>query len=103
VVNGQLWEFPNVELNPGREDVVEAALNELAIPAVKLIPLGSLKHSITRHRITLDAFRVSLPPQRRLAAKLGRWVSRLQLERLPFTSAHRKLVGRLEEILSGAP
>ena len=92
VINAGLWEFPNLELAP------EARLP----PIVKLTPdrairtttrLGSLTHSITRYRITVEIFRAELLADS--AQPHERWASAAELEELAFTSAHRKIVARL--------
>src|ERR1017187_9909387 len=65
IVNAHLWEFPNVEVGarlyePQR---VVAEFNALRITDLRseaLPPLCKVKHSITRYRITLQAFAVSV-------------------------------------------
>ncbi len=83
-VNAGLWEFPNFELAAGRDCTVAGEI------------LCTVKHSITRYRITLTAVRV---PWQKFPAELGpasgRWCGLAELEELAFTSAHRRIVGRL--------
>jgi adenine-specific DNA glycosylase len=56
---------------------------------MNLKPLGTVKHSITRYRITVEAFMISL---KRLPVKTnGVWRSPAQMAALAFTSAHKKL------------
>ena len=57
VVNAHLWEFPNLELSPDDSDLERAARRVLMIRPKRLEPLGTVKHSITRYRITLEAYR----------------------------------------------
>jgi len=94
VVNAHLWEFPNLEVVNGATDLRRAARQETGVRPRKVEPLCSVKHSITRYRITLDVFRVH---PGRIADKPGnyRWAARATLLRLPFSSAHRKVVGQL--------
>ena len=95
VVNAHLWEFPNVEvgLRTGEPAVVLAELNLLPTNAAQAAPIKSLrtvKHSITRYRITLEAFTVCIkaPP-----AKIGNgWKTPGEMHALAFTSAHKKLL-----------
>jgi A/G-specific adenine glycosylase len=95
VVNAHLWEFPNVEvgLRTGEPAEVLAELNLLTANAVltaPIKPLRTVKHSITRYRITLEAFTVCIkaPP-----AKIGNgWKTPEQMHALAFTSAHKKLL-----------
>jgi A/G-specific adenine glycosylase len=129
VVNAHLWEFPNVEVeaNAGRarhsvraahpqtEDGAQRAdapyqLTDFRVTAPK--SLRTIKHSITRYRITLEAWRAELassngapvsdpalsrstnPPGRRPALQ-GEWRTITQLHQLAFTSAHKKILANL--------
>ena len=60
VVNSHLWEFPNVETTSpntrSKPDEAAAAKDFFGITPATLEPLGTVKHSITRYRITLNAF-----------------------------------------------
>ena len=75
-------------------------------------PFCTVKHSITRYRITLEAFRASpgrtsgasphstpLKPGARIArhSEMGMWKTPAQLHQLAFSSAHKKI---LEHCLS---
>jgi len=94
-VNAHLWEFPNSELMSDR-DVRKAAKTELQVPLV-LKPFCTIKHSITRFRITLDVYRAAVPNGIRPPSPAGaRWLTKTALDRLPFTSAHRKILVKLE-------
>jgi len=131
-VNAHLWEFPNVEIHPRpgssghqsahysrkksqsqltsaatvREpdwEIIRAA-KSLGIEPPAILPLCTVKHSITRYRITLEAFRVHLggrsstTPKHwgtRRACPSGRnnvWLPLAKLSPLAFTSAHRKIL-----------
>ena len=90
VVNAHLWEFPNVEVEAQRSSA--AHISSFRITSAK--PLCSIKHSITRYRITLEAWRAELAAP---AAKLpGRWLTPKQLHPLAFTSAHKKILTTLD-------
>jgi A/G-specific adenine glycosylase len=100
IVNAHLWEFPNVEVGarlyePQR---VVAEFNALRITDPRseaLPPLCKVKHSITRYRITLQAFAVSLE---KLPKKIdGVWKTPLQMHALAFTSAHKTILGSLKK------
>jgi adenine-specific DNA glycosylase len=92
VVNAHFWEFPAAE-GDGAEPA-QAARHVLGVEPVALEPLVTIKHSITRHRIALEAFAVRLDGRPRLRPP-GRWVTRAGLERLPFTASHRKILAHL--------
>ena len=63
-------------------------------------PLCTVKHSITRYRITLQTFTVSLE---KLPKKTGGvWKTPAQMQPLAFTAAHKKLASAAtESMLSG--
>jgi A/G-specific adenine glycosylase len=91
VVNAHMWEFPNVELRDKECDLVGAAARTLGLQRLDLTPLGKLSHSITRYRITLEAYRVCAIGVRARAAGPARWVTRRQLEALPLAGGHKRL------------
>ena len=99
VVNAHLWEFPNLELLPDDSDLRQAARRALGVLPRKLELLATIKHSITRYRITLEAYLVSGSEAARIPAETqGRWLSRSRLHQLAFTSAHRQILRRLESV-----
>jgi A/G-specific adenine glycosylase len=127
VVNAHLWEFPNVEVETGDADVRNAARRALGVVPKSIEPLCRIKHSITRYRITLEVFRVGLGRKPRSAElqlcvtqrtdtiRAGalrsaperldreapdahtRWLTPPQLNRLPFASAHKRVLQRVLE------
>jgi A/G-specific adenine glycosylase len=95
-VNAHLWEFPNLELPPADTDLRRAAHRALGVRPQTLEPLGTIKHSITRYRITLEAYQVTDRQAARIpAASEGRWLGRSRLRQLAFTSAHKQILRRL--------
>jgi adenine-specific DNA glycosylase len=96
VVNAHLWEFPNLELSPADSDLERAARRVLKVRPRRLEPLCIVKHSITRYRITLEAYRFVSEHGARISAGIGRWVGRKRLGQLAFTSAHGRVLRRLE-------
>ena len=96
VVNGQLWEFPNAEAGAGSAACQRAMRGLFGLRGQKVERLLSVKHSITRYRVTLDVYRLAvgqLPI--RLAARAC-WCSQNQLGRLAFPSAHRRIIDYLQ-------
>ncbi|MBU6402337.1 MAG: A/G-specific adenine glycosylase [Verrucomicrobia bacterium] len=104
VVNGGLWEFPNVEIPPGLRDgrrhgpaAEHLAKNRFGISGVEWQPFGRIQHTITRYRITLEVYRArsagAVPP----AAERHRWGALADLKRLAFASAHGKILCQLEQ------
>ena len=94
-VNAHLWEFPNLELSLTDFDLMRAAHLALGIRPASLEPLCTIRHSITRYRITLEAYRVTGDPAGRIPAVQGCWLGRTRLSQLAFTSAHKKILHRL--------
>lgn len=95
-VNAHLWEFPNQELSPHDPDVKGAADRALGVRPRTLEPLATIKHSITRYRITLEAYQVPAREAARIPATTeGRWLGRSRLRQLAFTSAHNQILRRL--------
>jgi A/G-specific adenine glycosylase len=84
VVNAHLWEFPNIEI-----DLTENNLAKVAKPfqIIEGKPLCRIRHSITRYRILLEAFHANAAD-----GTPGVWKTIAELNRLPLTSAHRKVL-----------
>jgi len=139
VVNAHLWEFPNIEVEAhlsssrklkthgkqlnNRNSTNTQTLHfteprskakELGLKLAAAKPFATIKHSITRYRITLEAWHakpaaingatVSAPARSRSAGKstpdqksvfLGEWRTLKQLHQLAFTSAHKKILTQL--------
>ena len=108
VVNAHLWEFPNVELNGEPVNPVVAVKELFGFAPTDVKALCTIKHSITRYRITVEAFCVGAPvsdparwlqenffaPGRRPALP-ERWLPLLELQKLSFPSAHKKILNSL--------
>jgi A/G-specific adenine glycosylase len=93
-VNAGLWEFPNVEVGVNEKNLAPlAAPFQLAAGA----PFLRVRHSITRYRILLEAYRAELPAGPASAAPKAAWKTAAELKKLPFTSAHRKVLRKAEE------
>ncbi len=93
VVNAHLWEFPNLETH--ETNLHGAAREILGFNSIPLQPFCSIKHSITRFRISLQVFRVELNGSPKKSLFRGRWCSLKELEQLSFPSAHRKILEKL--------
>jgi A/G-specific adenine glycosylase len=114
VVNAHLWEFPNVEILNGKCNPKLAAKNILGVEPTRIKPFYTVKHSITRYRITLEAFRMDLggtsytsphsKPTKSGArvtrpAEIGIWKTPAQLHQLAFSSAHKQILNQLPATL----
>jgi A/G-specific adenine glycosylase len=103
-VNAHLWEFPTFEVEAGDSvAILRAAANGFPVKECSLRALCTIKHSITRYRITVRAFhglvgrsKVSKPPS-------GRWLTARQLASLPLTAAHRRILRSWQDERRVAP
>ena len=95
VVNAHLWEFPNAEQLNGAT-VPAIARDALGFAPERFSQLCTINHTITRYRITLDVFSITARAGGRVSAATGEWHPVRALERLAFSSAHRKIAERLE-------
>ncbi|MEK7781343.1 MAG: NUDIX domain-containing protein, partial [Verrucomicrobiota bacterium] len=93
VVNAHLWEFPNAETGALACDPQHSAAKDLGFRIAATKPLRTIKHSITRYRITLEAWRAE--PTAPSAKIPGRWLTPKQLHQLAFTSAHKKILANI--------
>jgi A/G-specific adenine glycosylase len=92
-VNAGLWEFPNWEVAPGEKGGVERVLSPFGGLRPKL--MMSLKHSITRYRITLEVYAGEGEALAEAELVDGVWVGREAMRGLAFTGAHGKIAKRL--------
>jgi A/G-specific adenine glycosylase len=91
LVNAGLWEFPNVEV------AVKAKNLKALVAPFKIVdrsPFFRVRHSITRYRILLEAHRAELPAGPAFEKAELSWKTSAEIKRLPFTSAHRKVMHR---------
>ena len=90
-VNAHLWEFPNAETGV-------QLVSDFRLTSTK--PLCTIKHSITRYRITLEAWHAELTNGARASGTVrqGHWRSLRQLHKLAFTSAHKKVLQTLSQV-----
>jgi A/G-specific adenine glycosylase len=90
VVNAHLWEFPNVEINGSNVRPARVFESHFGLVPEQISPLITVKHSITRYRITLDSYRAD-PGKVSPVAPGAVWKSPAQMRALAFTAAHKKL------------
>ena len=93
--NAQLWEFPNSERASTASKPEGMAEEALGFAPEQLRPFLRLRHTITRYRITLEAFRASSSRLATRSRPRHRWGTLRELDRLPFASAHRKILDAL--------
>jgi A/G-specific adenine glycosylase len=93
VVNAGLWEFPNLEIQPPRRSPA-ASLGDLLQLVAQCVPMGEIRHAITRYRITQHIFHVPLSTKPAVTKPPFQWHALDALHGLPFTSAHKRIVAR---------
>lgn len=92
-VNAGLWEFPSVEAR-GQASATAAARAVLGRSVRGIRPLLSLRHAITRYRLTLEVHQVTATGALRVTAG-GRWLKAGQFDTLAFSAAHRRIARHL--------
>jgi A/G-specific adenine glycosylase len=107
VVNARLWEFPNASVSQksgnGSLGVrgEDLGLPDLNLNSMSLEHVLRFKHAITRHRITVDVYRVKVDSRFVAPNGGGRFLSLAKLDAYPFASAHRKIARHLQSISGG--
>ncbi len=109
VVNAHLWEFPNAEVTGSKLNAKVVFKSLFGPQRVEIRPLRTVKHSITRYRITLEAFLVHIggtsstsPPAKTKSGSRGArpserispagvWLAPKDFDSIAFASAHKKL------------
>jgi len=69
-----------------------AAIGSLSVRPEALKLLCTIKHSITRYRITVEAFEAEAVGPSSSTTRQGRWLTLSEMQKLAFTSAHRKIL-----------
>jgi A/G-specific adenine glycosylase len=98
VVNAHLWEFPNLEVDPGPADWEGWSRTATRLSLQSFQPWFSFQHSITRYRITLEVVAARLVARRNRVRAAERWLDLPELRHLAFTGAHKRILDRLPEI-----
>jgi adenine-specific DNA glycosylase len=92
VVNGRLWEFPNLEARGSKVNERRLAERLLGSRPVRVSMLHQVRHTITRYRITTDVYQVEFTNGAPRTPEYGRWCSLPELQELAFPSAHRRIL-----------
>jgi A/G-specific adenine glycosylase len=95
-----MWLFPNTEVaaNESAEAAVKRALaSSVGLRGEPLDVLCAVRHTVTRFRITLDAYRASCPRGTAVARSVAElaWKSPSELPALAMPKAHRAIAERL--------
>jgi A/G-specific adenine glycosylase len=105
-VNAHLWEFPNHEIPgdsaPSAENLRHTAQQTLGLSLTHITPFTTIRHTITRYRITLIAHTATISPTAKTPPHY-QWFTLPQLQQLAFTSAHKKILQVVSEKSAGDP
>ncbi|MGA2280718.1 MAG: A/G-specific adenine glycosylase [Verrucomicrobiota bacterium] len=108
VVNAHLWEFPNFEVNGAKTAAHDVFQSEFGHRPPALQLFWTVKHSITRYRITLEAWHVkfggasSARPHNKMGrrgtppSETGVWKTPAQMNRFAFAAAHKTILNKLQ-------
>jgi A/G-specific adenine glycosylase len=97
MVNAHLWEFPNQEVEATAKPK-QTARDVLGFASSALKEFCTIKHSITRYRITLTVYRATTKSgDTKNSAKHGRWLTLPEARKLAFTGAHLKILKQLAD------
>lgn len=99
--NAGLWEFPSIELPADASSDSPKALQRLSgLQDAAPTPLITIKHSITRFRISTAGYAARIPARSRVEVERNgkdlkwtesRWVNSEELKTLPFSAAHARI------------
>jgi A/G-specific adenine glycosylase len=97
-LNAELWEFPSVEVTPTFTHTTNSAVSHCPGAPPNVGALCTIKHCQTRYRITLQVFQAVVCRRKIPTRADERWLTLKQLDALPFSSAHRRILDRLRTI-----
>ncbi|MGE3244148.1 MAG: NUDIX domain-containing protein, partial [Pirellulales bacterium] len=88
-----LWDFPRFALESegplfARDEIIAKVRAQTGITCAPGSLLKTIKHGVTRYRITLDCYEASPVSGR---AKDARWMARSELAHLPLSTTGRKI------------
>ncbi|MCA9629512.1 MAG: A/G-specific adenine glycosylase [Myxococcales bacterium] len=98
-----MWQFPNAESQPGAasdENLRTIARRQTALEVEPQGLLGVVRHSVTRYRITLDAYRcVALPGEATPGGDFSelRWMTLEETTNVALPKAHAQIARALSE------
>jgi A/G-specific adenine glycosylase len=102
-----LWDFPRFAMDTkgpllAREEIVAKVRQQIGISCRLGILLRTIRHGVTRYRITLDCYRADYSAGRVKTANgtAAHWVDRSQLADYPLSTTGRKIAGLLSNCAS---
>jgi A/G-specific adenine glycosylase len=98
-----LWDFPRFELTSEgplfvRDELITKTRVQTGITIQPGNLLTTIKHGVTRYRITLDCYAAQFKSGRLAADKAFRWLKISELTELPLSTTGRKLANLIKKI-----
>jgi A/G-specific adenine glycosylase len=104
-----LWDFPRFAIESdgplfAHDEIIVKVRQQTGITCTPGALLFTMKHGVTRYRITLDCYRSQFVKGRLKAATRGaaRWVSLSQLADYPLSTTGRKIAKSIEAVFNDA-
>ncbi len=93
-----LWDFPRFALEAEgplfvNDEIVTKVRDQTGVTCSPASLLKTIKHGVTRYRITLDCYRAEFVAGR---ARNARWISRTELAGLPLSTTGRRITRLLD-------
>jgi A/G-specific adenine glycosylase len=100
-----LWDFPRFEIvSEGplfvREELAIKVREQTGIAIEPGNLLTTIKHGVTRYRITLDCYAATFSSGKLTSDKNARWIRPTELSELPLSTTGRKLGNLVKNIIS---
>ena len=88
-----LWEFPSLDFNANgaARSLEQIAVTHSLIVPRKPLKIGVVRHQLTHRNISFHVFEAEMEQAGPRAGKSVRWVTQDAFERLPVSTAHRRI------------
>ncbi len=97
-----LWDFPRFEITSEgplfvREELIAKVQKQTGVSIDPGNLLTTIKHGVTRFRITLDCYAATYSSGKLSSDKNARWIRPVELSELPLSTTGRKLANLVKE------
>jgi A/G-specific adenine glycosylase len=97
-----MWDFPRFEITGEgplfvRDELINKLRDQTGITAMPGNVITTIKHGVTRYRITLDCYAAQFVEGRTGAEKATRWIRPAELDELPLSVTARKLANLIRQ------
>jgi A/G-specific adenine glycosylase len=96
-----LWDFPRFAIDAegplfAREEIVNKVQRQTGVKCQLQAHFKTVRHSVTRYRITLDCFRASYASGRMKSPAVMHWVELPRLSDYPLSTTGRKIAKSIQ-------